>query len=917
MNGDVGKLPSGAVFSATPEPLATPQTASAQPATTNTITDFSVLNGVVESPLEGYSDVPGGSASELPPAPEQAPVPVHAPAAAVPSSGLPLDQLKQMLSSQLEYYFSRENLANDTYLLSQMDNDQYVPIWTIANFNQVKKLTKDIKLITEVLRESPNVQVDEEGQKVRPSHKRCIVILREIPDSTPLEEVKALFSGKGCPRLISCEFAHNNSWYVTFENDEDAQKAYRFLREEVREFQGKPIMARIKAKPMNRLPMPPVGPGLGPMKNGYRTPPAATVTAPVFDPTTSYPTTQRLFYTNGSSLPPSVNYGSQVQIYTFQQHQPFYPPSMLQPWGTSPYFELGSVFSVNGLAPQGSFAKAQQGNRFIPRNTRNKRNQMGGEHRTVSESSGLSRSSSHMSNNSMKSTVKAPEAHHNHSQSSGGSGGAGNTSSGGNSSNIVAASGSGINNVNSNKAHYVREPPSGNTTTDTENNHPPPLRQPEPDEIFRQPLAPPKDAMPPRESFSRHRRRRKDDEVRPGGSPVPVGREVELPRGPQFDLEADAFPPLPGLEVSASAPPPPAHTLVKAVPVEAAPVDVTSSISNNSNNSIAVSQSHWENRLSDVVKGTAKVKNSGPNSSCTAGGSCMIGMQAVTSNTTTNTNSSNNSGGGSNCVGPVAVSPCPPTTPPPPSQPPLPTPPNTPDKTVPATAVGAGPSMTAKCLTADKSTKTDDSLTAAISSDRSDLPPQIGGDRGDAHAHNSTTTTVIVVPTAVTESGVPLPPAKQQNSSHSHHQHQQPSHHSLQQPLHKANINSNSVTSVPTTTNAATMTDTSSAQPISSQSQVNEGNIVRLSYAQVAQHHKEKAERDKQTTSAADEETKKESVQQPKEIAANIGSGGVGGGGGGSGGRSAGRGMPRQSSDRGSRRRDNLPRFTSRPRSPK
>lgn len=75
-------------------------------------------------------------------------------------------------------------------------------------------------------------------------------------------------------------------------------------------------MARIKAKPMNRLPMPPVGPAIGPIgKNGYRTPPAATVTPPVFDPTTPYPTTQRLFYTNGSSLTPSVNYGSQVQIY--------------------------------------------------------------------------------------------------------------------------------------------------------------------------------------------------------------------------------------------------------------------------------------------------------------------------------------------------------------------------------------------------------------------------------------------------------------------------------------------------------------------------------------------------------------------------------------------------------------------------
>lgn len=90
----------------------------------------------------------------------------------------------------LTNYIRRENLASDTYLISQMDNDQYVPIWTVANFNQVKKLTKDIKLITDVLRESTNVQVDEEGLKVRPNHKRCIVILREIPDNTPIEDVK-------------------------------------------------------------------------------------------------------------------------------------------------------------------------------------------------------------------------------------------------------------------------------------------------------------------------------------------------------------------------------------------------------------------------------------------------------------------------------------------------------------------------------------------------------------------------------------------------------------------------------------------------------------------------------------------------------------------------------------------------------
>lgn len=36
--------------------------------------------------------------------------------------------------------------------MSQMDSDQFVPIWTIANMEGIKKLTTDMDLILDVLR---------------------------------------------------------------------------------------------------------------------------------------------------------------------------------------------------------------------------------------------------------------------------------------------------------------------------------------------------------------------------------------------------------------------------------------------------------------------------------------------------------------------------------------------------------------------------------------------------------------------------------------------------------------------------------------------------------------------------------------------------------------------------------------------
>lgn len=78
----------------------------------------------------------------------------------------PMDPpLHVLILNQIEYYFSDANLVKDDFLRSQMDEEGWVPIALIAGFHRVQKLTNDIQMILNSLRDSATVEI--QGEKVR------------------------------------------------------------------------------------------------------------------------------------------------------------------------------------------------------------------------------------------------------------------------------------------------------------------------------------------------------------------------------------------------------------------------------------------------------------------------------------------------------------------------------------------------------------------------------------------------------------------------------------------------------------------------------------------------------------------------------------------------------------------------------
>ncbi|CAA6667678.1 unnamed protein product [Spirodela intermedia] len=105
--------------------------------------------------------------------PPQLMPPAPSPPPSTPRLGTEIVTL--LLRTQIEYYFSEDNLARNVHLKMQMDEEGWVSVHTIAGFPRVKRLTNDVVLILRSLQPSPTVEVEDGKMRRRGTWKKWLI----------------------------------------------------------------------------------------------------------------------------------------------------------------------------------------------------------------------------------------------------------------------------------------------------------------------------------------------------------------------------------------------------------------------------------------------------------------------------------------------------------------------------------------------------------------------------------------------------------------------------------------------------------------------------------------------------------------------------------------------------------------------
>lgn len=162
------------------------------------------------------------------------------------------EALRDAVIKQVEYYLSRQNLANDYYLVSRMNAELFVPIEVIAAMPKMKAFSVDVAYIANALKGSTQVVVDEKAHAVKPTFKvtRSTIIIRDVPSDVTKEEIVALFAPDVCGPVSNVHPDVGDTWFVQLEDEEHMRKAYLHITS--LKLRDQPVRARVKSENLLR-----------------------------------------------------------------------------------------------------------------------------------------------------------------------------------------------------------------------------------------------------------------------------------------------------------------------------------------------------------------------------------------------------------------------------------------------------------------------------------------------------------------------------------------------------------------------------------------------------------------------------------------------------------------------------------------
>ena len=99
-----------------------------------------------------------------------------------------LAKLNDQIKKQIEYYFSKENLSRDSYLVSLMNSHLFVPISELVKFQQLSLLTTDVETIAKSVEGSELVVLSKDRTMIKPNMQppqRTTVLWRKLPATVP------------------------------------------------------------------------------------------------------------------------------------------------------------------------------------------------------------------------------------------------------------------------------------------------------------------------------------------------------------------------------------------------------------------------------------------------------------------------------------------------------------------------------------------------------------------------------------------------------------------------------------------------------------------------------------------------------------------------------------------------------------